>query len=144
MQTLFGNNAEDLELLEWLGATRFLAAEVDLFTNDILPTRELLLGDYDIATYSGYAAEVVTWQLPSIADDGSPELVSDMLTFRPTGTAVVNTIRGGILRSVVAPTGLSGAFRFDGAARPMGSPLDVINVILRLRLQLGGVVIDIS
>lgn len=90
----FVNNTYKLAVLAWVKATLMLAATVQLFQNNIIVTAETLLASLTEADYTGYAAGTVTWHVASIADDGTPELVSDQIIFRPTGNAIQNTIYG--------------------------------------------------
>lgn len=128
---LYPNQTYDVAVLTWLGATGLLAAEVGLFQNNIIPDANTPRASLTDATYTGYAQVPVTWHLPSIADDGTPEIVSDQIIFRPTGTAIGNTIYGAWVE-----TG-AGAYYAPGALDtpvPMTSALDELVLCIRWRL----------
>jgi hypothetical protein len=119
-----------------------VAAEVDLVQNDAPFDRASLIGDYDLADYTGYAAEAVTWLAPSVADDGSIELVGLVGEFRPTDAVTPNVIFGLLLRN--AGGDILFAARFDAAPLSMGSALNSIVVTIRVVVSPTGVVVTVS
>ena len=46
------------------------------------------------ATYNTYARQVLVWDTPSVADNGTVESIAAALTFRPTDAVVPNVIWG--------------------------------------------------
>jgi len=123
-------------------AATLLAAELMLFQNDLEPGPNIPIGDYTEADYTGYGAEVVTWTVPTINDEGNIEIVGTAGEFRPTGTTVQNAIYGWLLTTGAGA--LLAAGRFDGAPLPMESALDAILLIPRLRLTPEGIVVVVS
>jgi len=107
-------------------------ATLDLYQNNVVfdPVNSLI-GDFDIADYTGYAQVDLTWAAASVADDGSVETQSNQATFRPTGTVATNNIYGYIVRNVGGD--LIGGGYFDGAPLPMQSALDVIKMTVVYR-----------
>jgi len=107
------------------------AAEVRLFTNDIQPTAENVVGDFTAPTYTGAGDEAVTWLAPSIADDGTVEAIGTLGEFRPTDAVTPNTVYGAILLSAGGAY-LMGA-RFEDGPLPMESAADAILLTMRYR-----------
>jgi len=145
MASLLANQAMNLAVLADVVTAvtgELTGAEVELFQNDILPTPETPLGDYTLATYDGYAAQAVTWLAPSVADDGSVELVGTVPEWRPTGSVTPNVIYGMLL--LTAGGALRAALRFDDAPIPMGSTLDSLITTIRFRAPCGGTVAVVS
>lgn len=142
--TLIGNNAIDLVAYADLTALAGLltGALVELFQNDVTPTRATLIGSYTVATYTGYANEAITWLAPSISDDGVAEIVGTVAEFRPTGSGVANNIYGAYVTT--SGGALIGAVRFDNAPVPMAGVNDSILVTIRIRTQIGGLLALVS
>lgn len=140
---IVGNQTWALAVLTDALAGVLTANKVALFQSNTIPTPNMVLGDYTEATYTGYAKEAVTWSVPTVADDGTVEVIGIVGEFRPTGTAVTNAIYGVLL---VDTTGaiLYGAARFDAPPLPMSSALDAIIVTLRVRMTPGGIVVTVS
>lgn len=111
-------------------------AEIALFQNDVIPSETSVIGDFTIATYTGYAAEAVTWYAPSVSDAGDPEVIGAVGEFRPTAATVGNTIYGALLLDTGGA--LLAACRFADAPLPMEGTLDSIVVVPRIRLTGGG------
>ena len=135
---LVGNNTTDLLLYPLATAAgEFLdGALIALGQNDIEITRDLEIGDFTEADYTGYAREAVTWNAPSEADNGETELVGVAGEFRPSGSAVQNSIYTFMLLD--SGGALIAAGRFEGAPLAMGDTLDAIVVTPRVRITLGG------
>jgi len=117
-------------------------AEVRLYQNDVTPSAGMVLADFDVATYDGYADEAVTWLAPSVADDGTVEIVGTVGEFRPTGAVTPNTIFGALLLDGTGALIMAG--RFDGAPLPMGSVLDSLLVTPRWRAPSSGLMSVVS
>lgn len=87
-----------IEILEELIAAGnlFDGALVKLFQNDFQPTKDSILADFTVATFSGYAASAaVAWSGPVLNTAGQPVIIGDLKLF--TGTSpftVSNTIYG--------------------------------------------------
>jgi len=131
MPVAYPNQTYDLALLTYLGATGLLAAEMGLSKADIIVDATTPLGDLTPADYTGYAQEAITWHLPSVSDGGVPELVSDQVIFRPTGTTVTNVIYTGWIET--AGGAYYAPFRFDNPI-PMQSALDELVAVVRWRM----------
>ncbi len=117
-------------------------AKVRLYQNDQVPLRNSPDTDFDIATYTGYADEAVTWNAVSTADDGTPEVVGLVGEFRPTGTTITNQIYGANLISS-ANVFFAGA-RFSPAPVPMETTSDAIQLMVRVRATPTGFFVTIS
>lgn len=133
----------DVQSLTDILAGGFAACIAELYQNDFVPTRESVIGDFTVATYTGYASKVPTWSAPSLADDGNAESIGTMTEWRPTGSVTTNVIYGVLLKKAVSFELLLAA-RFSPAPLPMGSALDVILTTLRLRITQSGLVLVIS
>lgn len=140
---LIGNQAWALDVTADAIAGVLTANKVALFQSNTVPTPATVIGDYTQATYSGYALEAITWSAPTLADDGSVEVIGILGEFRPTSSVVQNTIYGLLL---VDTTGLIlyAAARFDDAPLPMNSVLDAIVPTIRVRITPGGLVVTVS
>jgi len=140
---LVANQAWRVAVLEDVIAGVLTANKVALYQSNTNPTPETPIGDYTEATYSGYAKEAITWSAPTIADDGTIEVIGVVGEFRPTSSVVTNSIYGLLL---VDTTGaiLYAAERFDGAPLAMASVLDAIIPTLRVRITPSGVSVVVS
>lgn len=140
---LIGSDTHDLAVLAALVAADapYDGALLMLFMNDITPDRDTVRGDLTDATYTGNGDEAITWGVPSVADDGVPEVVGIAGEFRPTGSAVQNTIFGAAI--VNATDGLLKCCRFPTPIAMAGTQ-DSIILTVRLRLEGEGLVIIIS
>jgi len=140
---IVGNQTWALAVLADALAGVLAANKVALYQSNTIPMPNMGLGDYVEATYTGYAQESVVWSAPTVADDGTVEVIGIVGEFRPTGTAVTNAIYGVLLVDTTSLI-LYGAARFDAPPLPMSSPLDAIIVTLRVRITPGGVVVTVS
>jgi len=116
---------------------------VHLYQNDITPTPNRPIGDYTEATYTGYAAEALTWLAPTLNDAGQIEVIGTVGEFRPTASTVQNTIYGLYLTDTAGAVLLEAA-RFDNAPLPMNSVLDSIITTFRQIMPAGGTVAVVS
>lgn len=130
---MVSNQTYDLDILTWLGATELDAATINLFQNDVSPTRESVIGDFTAATYTGNGAETIVWHDPSLSETNEVEVVSDEIVFRATGSGVINTIFGAFIQSSAGGTPYLMAVRFDGDGIPMTSALSEIRLVVRVR-----------
>lgn len=70
-------------------------ASVRLFQNDFVPNPSMVEGDFDIATYTGYANQMVTaWNGPILTPGGIARITAPGLWFAPSGPEIINTIFG--------------------------------------------------
>jgi len=133
----------DLAALDALRAGVLLGLKVDLFSNDIIPNRDTDPADLDVATYAGYAQATATWTAASISDDGHPEIVSNQMIFRPTGSSGSTVAYG--LYCTTDPGGIVAFMaRFDNAPIPTASAADDLRITLRVRIVNGGIVVTVS
>jgi len=139
---MVSNQAYHLDLLADAIAGSLVGAKLALYQNNIDPTPETPIGDYTAATFTGYAQKAITWLAPSIADDGTPEVVGTTTEWRPTDAVTPNSIYGLLL--VTAGGALYQAGKFDNDPLPMGSNLDSLLVTFRVRLAPTGLVVLIS
>lgn len=117
-------------------------AKIALYKNAVSPTRDTLLAAYEIADFTGYAAEAITWNAPSIADGGIVEMVGIAGEFRPTDGVTPNLIYGGLL--LKADDSLLGAFEFADGPQAMNGVNDSIIITLRVRPVAGGLGVLVS
>jgi hypothetical protein len=96
-----------------------------------------------VATYNTYAAQAITWDAGSVAQDGTVEFVGAALTFRPTDAVTPNQIWGLYITDTTAAF-LLFAGQFDGAPLPMVSTLNQIIIHVRYRPATGTVVVQIN
>lgn len=147
MSTLFEfQDSQVSRAVESTVVTGYLAgATVDLYQAEIAINQTTPLSEFtsNLANYTGYAQGAITWGPATVADDGTVEILGTVPEFRPTGTAVTNTIWGLFIRDA-GGTALYFAGQFDGAPLPMGSTLDSILLTLRFRPATQSVVVVIS
>lgn len=115
-------------------ADYLLAMKVDLYQSDIVITPDTLLATFTaaVATFTGYAQKTVTWATPTIADDGTVEVIGTVPKWQPTDAATPNVIYGIYCTEAVGGA-LLFAGRFETAPLPMGSALQQITITLRYR-----------
>lgn len=142
MVQMIGNDAADVLIGDDAIAATLAGVLVGLFQTDITVDRDTTLAELvaGIATFDGYAQEVVTWGPATINDAGEIEFQGLVGEFRPTGSVTPNTIYGYYVQVPGGGGALLFAGRFDNPPLPMGSTLDNIIVTLRWRPQTGGVV----
>jgi len=136
------NQASVLAALADVVAGDLAGAKLGLYQNNLDPTPETPIGDYTAATFTGYAQKAITWLAPSVADDGTPEVVGIVTEWRPTDGVTPNSIYGLIL--VETGGALRAATKFDGAPLGMSSALDSLLPTFRLRLTPAGLVALVS
>ena len=113
----------------------FLATNViDLFQNDVPFSPSEPIGSYDLATYTGYAAEAVTWGAATVDDDGSVVIQGIVAEFRPTDAVTPNQIYGWLLRN--AGGDILGGGNFNPPL-PMNNALDNIIMTPEVLFPLG-------
>lgn len=143
MPQIVGNNGLDaLNLADQIAVGgAYNGAKVQLYMNDVVPARNKVRGDYTNAVYDGAAQGAITWGTPSIADDGTPEVIGTVPAFKPTGAVTSCVVFGGVI--VSGADALLSAFRAT-APVPMASANDVYIVTIRLRVQNYGLVVEVS
>lgn len=112
-------------------------AMLRLFKSDSNPTELTVIGDLTAADFSGYAAEAITWNDPSISASGIAEMVGVAGEFRPTADTIQNEIYGAYVTT--SGGALFSAGRLDDAPEPMGSVDNSMLLTLRVRLSPLGV-----
>jgi len=118
-------------------------AEIHLFQNNLVfdpATTEIT--DLVEATYGGYAALALTFGVPSVSDDGNVESICTAQVWRPTNSTTPNTIYGYFIDDGAGVLLAGGTF--DTGGLPMNSALDVINTVVRFRLDSTGSVSIVS
>ena len=93
--------------------------------------------------YAGYARAAVTWNAPSISDDGQLEIVGTVPEFRPTDATVDNNAYQAFLVDSAGAKYL-GSGQLDGNPIPMGTTLDALVVTMRFSVGSGGSVVSVS
>lgn len=139
-------NAAKLAILAALAAEDgpLDVAMLRLFQNDVTPSANTVVGDLTAATYTGYAAEAITWLAPSISTvDGEPEMIGTAGEFRPTGTTVTNEIWGYYITT--AALTLFSAGKLDSPPEPFDSVTNALLLTVRVRLNpLGVPTVEVS
>jgi hypothetical protein len=136
---LITNDVSDLTALgdvaASVAAVGFLdAAHAHLTMIDVPIDRTTLLTDLSNASanFDGYLPGNVDWQLPSLADDGTAEVLGTVPIFRPTGSHNANGIFDLYLTNNTDDS-LWACGRFDLAPLPMATPFNTILVTIRWR-----------
>jgi hypothetical protein len=97
----------------------------------------------NVATFTGYVKTALVWDTPSVADDGTVEVVSHTITFRPSDAVTPNQIWGCWIEDSTAAF-VYFAGQFDNAPLPMTSALQQIIVTVRYRPASDTLVITVS
>jgi len=87
---LYGRAARETD------STIMLTPSVSLYKTDIDIQSDTPLSTFTAneCNYSGYAAQAIVWLPPTIAADGTYEVVSTPLIFNPNNTTVSNNVFG--------------------------------------------------
>lgn len=96
-----------------------------------------------VATFTGYTAHVVTWDTPSVADDGTVEVLGSFVAWRPTDGVTPNVIWGVYITDGAGAL-LYFAGQFEDAPLPMGGALDQITIVMRYRPADKSLIVTIS
>lgn len=136
------NGSQALDLLVGLRETAtgassigtLFGARVDFIGSNITLGRDVSWGAVSpaLSAYPGYADQVVTWNLPSVADAGGVEVVSNQLIARPTSGDNTSTVYGMLVRSAGVDTVVLMAGNFDSPI-PMSSALDMLQLNIRYK-----------
>lgn len=84
------------------------------------------------ADYNTYASQVLVWDDPSVADDGTVEVTCAALVWRPTDAVDPNMIWAAYITNGASSV-LYFANQLDEAPVPMNSTLDQMIMIVRYR-----------
>jgi len=104
---------------------------VKLFQNDVTPTRDTVIGDLDIATFTGYTSPAaVVFGDPFINSEGNAEVLGGQVQFTQTGTTITNTVYGYYVTDT-AGTKLLAAERF-ATPRTMDAANKAIIIVPRI------------
>lgn len=98
--------------------------DVHLFVNDLTPTWETILSDYQESAVAGYAPQ--GWDFPSPAVDnldGTATLVGSVLVWTPSDTLLTEQIYGVFVTDPAAGGALFGGGRFLDAPIQWGDTL---------------------
>lgn len=95
-----------------------------------------------VCNYDGYAQKTLVWNKPSLSTDGTLELVSGSVTFRPTGSNTPNLARG-VYCTINGSGSLGMCAPLTAAPVPMGSTLNLIELTLRVRVSPSGISLDV-
>jgi hypothetical protein len=117
-----------------------LDLEQDTQAWDTVTLADLVAGK---ATYTGYVQGVITWLAPSVADDGTPEIVGTIPEFRPTDSVTPNTIYGVYILNA-GGTKVYFAGPMNSGPVPMGGVLDSLLITLRIRVTAQGLLVVTS
>lgn len=111
-------SVDDLDAV--LGTADWTAPKLHLFTNDFTPSLETILADFTEATYTGYAAQTLTWGGAYVDGNGIAVAPAGEKIF--TQTAAPNEIvYGGYVTNtagtkLLASARLDSPFPFEGAS----------------------------
>jgi hypothetical protein len=95
------------------------------------------------ATYTGYTAEALTWDVPTTSADNTVESVSTPIVFRPSDAVVDNAIYN-VWISNTGSTAWYYAGQVAGGPLPMASALDQIIVTIRFRPATGSICVTLA
>ena len=132
--TFIEYQASQLErgLIDTTTAGALLGLKVDLCQVNVAINPATLLADLvaGIATFTGYAQGVVTWDLPSLDLAGAVVVVGNLTVWRPTDGVTPNVIYDAFARLSVGGA-LAFAGLLDGAPIPMASALNQLELVFR-------------
>lgn len=101
-----------LDLAAKIALADYVGAKLHLYSNDLTPDQNTVLGDFTECVYTGYAALTVTWSAPFIDENNIPASSGGEKLFPQTGVVAVDTCYGAFLTDT-AGTQLLGSFRLD-------------------------------
>src|SRR5690242_7319844 len=116
----YAANQTERALIDTTTAGALLAAKIDLYKTDVTITPNNVLTDFNahVADFTGYAQGTITWNTPTIADDGTVEVIGTVPMWAPTDAVHPNMIYGCYITLAVGGA-LAYAGRFDTAPVPM-------------------------
>lgn len=108
---------------------------LNLFQNDITPTKDTVVGDLDVATFDGYAPKTLTtWGAAYLGPDGRVYTVAPSQQWNPTGAVTPNVIYGYWIEDKAGTLVMAG--RFDDGPVPMNGVATAL--VLQPRFSIGG------
>lgn len=120
-----------------------VGCKLHLFKNNIIfDPSTITLADVTEADFNTYTATTLTWDAPSVSDDGHEEVHSNRVTERPTDAVKPCDAYGFTVQSGAGV--LYGGGTFDVGPLPMHVTLDSSMLTLVLRLDGSGYVSVIS
>lgn len=111
-------------------------AKVDLFTNDIDLGPDLLIADFTVADFAGYAQKAITSPAVVFQDtNGNMFIEYPSLAWQPTSALTPNVIRGYFVSGLALGTGIKFLWgeKFD-AGVTLAGPQDAVIVLPTLAL----------
>lgn len=127
-------NPQLIEILAALAAGDYDALTMDLYQNDLDPTPLTVLGDFTVATYSGYAQKTaLAFGTPYFNPDGIAEMDLPSQQFDHSGGAVANNIYGYYVQKTGG--GLLYAERLPDAPYPMIDATNSIVILSRFLMR---------
>jgi hypothetical protein len=118
--------------------TEFVGAKLRLFINNIVPTKDTLLGDFTEPVFTGYNAQTLTYSSAFYDAQGNAVVSIGEKLFTLT-SGVGATIYGGFLTDSAGAV-LLGSFALDGGAFGFTNPGDTLALVGKLSVN-GGVVV---
>jgi len=145
MDPLIFSQAFDLALSAEVVAGVLMPVKLVLIKTNLALDRNTALADVVAAKadYTGAIEGVITWLAPSIADDGSIEVVGTVPEYRPTDAVTPNQIYGCALLTAL-DAALYAVCSFADGPLPMESALNSILATLRYKPEGGSMVVTIS
>lgn len=110
---------------------------------DINPSNVVATFTAGECDYNTYAEQALVWADPSVADDGTVEVVAAALIFRPTDAVTPNVTWGMFILDTTAAF-LLFAGQFDGAPLPLQSALQQVILTVRYRPATGSIVVQVN
>lgn len=140
-----GNDGLDIAVAVNETAGLLNGALLHLSQLDITPTRDTTLLDLSAAEadYNTYAALEITWNDPSISDDGFVEAVGIVPEFRPTDDLAPNSIYTAYITDSTGDN-LLFAGRLDNPPAPMGPTTDSLILTVRWRPRTYALGVEVS
>jgi len=137
------------QLARALADTRALSPYVglliDLYKAPIayVPTTPLATFTAQTADFVGYAQGTVTWSLPTVAQDGTVEVVGALPIWRPTNAVTPNLIYG-FFATLAVGGDLAFFGQFDLAPLLMQSALNQLEMTVRYRPATSSIVVTVN
>lgn len=115
-------------------AAGLMGAKAGLYNQNIpvTPTTTLAALVAALPVFTGYATKAITWGTPSIADDGTVEVLGTLAAWAPTDAVNPDTIFGAYICDSTSTNLLQGGL-FVGAPLPMIDTTSRILLTLRYR-----------
>jgi len=96
-----------------------------------------------VCSYPGYAQQTLTWNKPTLAADGNLEIVSGSATYRPTGSTSAQ-VGYGCYMTLAGSGSLGMAAPLDGAPVPLGTNLNFLELVVRIRITPNGITVQVN